>query len=267
MKTNNAIEVYYFKPSHDPESPHDSLVHSAGSISGFGSPARFIHALTLPEKMTPGDEFVSNAAPLLRVQRTVAALTEFFSRPLFHVTKKIRVQFHWDSIEVVGSYMEAPNRFLIPIPRRKGSYSWYLKVLCKPTAKPGMKPIYVSIDTVHENLLLKGLLLGTKYFSFLYLLSVLVIGLFFSRTEISNLLLFKDLFGDSKTSLAGDASTPLFLLILFVAFWKQISETLKTLYERHDAHLPENLSYQGIKGFSSHYGITVVQRRTNTHLL
>lgn len=244
------IKVKYFTNS-------NMKSKDAASISGFGEPARFIKTISLPKELRKGQEFINNKEPIIIIRRTKSILSEFFTRPLFCITKMIRIQFHWEGIEIVGSYMESSNKFLFPIPSKKVDCGWFLKVICKSSSFIGFKPLYISVDTFHENVLLKWFFLTIKYLFFFSLVAIVILIVFFSDLINLKLPLLYNFLGKEISQL--DKVSPIiFLLFIFIAFWGKINETFKSFYKKEPVKLSENLEYNGIKGFSGEYGIEVV---------
>lgn len=237
--------------------------HEAESSSGYGNPGNYIKSINLPHQLQIGEEYVSESTPVIILKRELSIIREFFQRPYFSIAKEIRVQFHWEGIKIVGSYMEEPNKFVFPLPTKKGEHNehnWYLKVICSNDAKPGFKPLYVSIDTFSENMLLKWTLKLFKILSLIALLGIVIIGIFYKNTILGAIVFKDDLFTSDSMIVKG--LSPFFVfLVLLIAFWKNVSSTFESFYKHENRALEKNLTYHGIKDFSEKFGITVINTK------
>jgi len=239
----------------------EGIAEFAGEIREYGRPQRFIEGINLPKVMKQGDEFVSIKSPIITLCRKIGIVKEFFSEPYFSIVKKIRVIFHWNRISIIGSSMEQPNQFLFNIPTKKNAkYSWYLKVICKEFCSTGFKPLYISIDTFHENIILKWFFFSIKVFALIALIIGTLIVTFYLDSDLVQEFIFKDML--KKESLTGltTASPFLIILLLYLAFWKKIDETFKSFYEKKTTELNKNVDREGIKTFSNDFGIFVIEK-------
>ncbi|MEI6060527.1 MAG: hypothetical protein WCR72_07440 [Bacteroidota bacterium] len=226
------------------------------TITGFGNPENYIKSISLPKELRVGEEFFTRIKSIVVIQRKTNPIIEIFKKPFFCITKQIRIQFHWEGIHVVGSYMEEPNKFLLPIPSHKGEYNWFFKIISTGDAVPGFKPLYISIDTFHENVFLKWMLKMFKIISLLALIGIILIGSFYRNSVIGEKIFFGELLKDTTLIVRG--LSPFFIfLILLVAYWKNISETFESFYKKENRELDMNKSYDGTKVISETYGIEI----------
>lgn len=225
-------------------------------VDGFGTFPEFINYVALPEEMKKGEEYFSFSTPIIQIQRKRGVGNELIKNR-FWLTTKIRIHFHWNGIEILGSNMDSPNTFTLPVPKDKLPRNWYFKVGCQKETSSGLKRLYVSFDTIHENIFLKWFLLLVKYIGLCAILSILIMSLFFRNSELFNMFLFKDNLGDNLTPLK-NASTFLILLLFIIAFWKKLSESLESIYMKEEKSINrENRNQDGGKFASDQYGIKV----------
>lgn len=254
-------------------------INQAGYIKGFGEPGNFIGEINIPDIIEAGSEFISMTNPIIRiVGRKKFMFKDFFKKSsyiekviiedkekwkfngilkksFYYPIKKIKIQFHWEGIEIVGSYMESPNKFELPVEK---NYEWFFKVICKGDAKAGFKSLYLSIDTIHENLVTKFISKFLKIVSITGLVGIIAIGLFFNDTTIGEKLFFDKLGGDVSLHEKATVLSPyLISLVLFLGYWKNVSDFFESFNKIDDSKLSTNTNYQGIKAASDKIGITV----------
>lgn len=237
-------------------SNQDDLFNKFSVPVSFGKPSKYIQRITLPYYMEKGEEFTPENAVII-LQRKIRRIKEFFCNPLFRVAAQLRIQFHWSGIEVVGSSMEEPNCFIFDIPKKYDHYNpWYLKIISLPSSSMGLKPLYISVDVIYENIVVKFFAFFMRLITIIYIFGFGSLIAFapvvpaFQEFLLSNLKITADTY--IKT-------TPwVLVLIVFIAFWKPLSDSIASLYTKEDKHLEENVGRPGIKGFSHSFGIIVV---------
>jgi len=250
-----APRIHVFEVALTPEGAWGKT--DVGAVVAYGAPGSYIAELNIPPQLSPGQEFLVSDFPTIRIKRPLSRLHEAFSRPLFWVTQSIRVRFHWSGIQVVGSSMEEPNVFRFRLPPKPGVQdSWFLKVICESSTKPGMRYLYCSVDTVHENILAKWVGCVVRYGAALGLLALLVVVIGFRGSALADAVLLKDLVGDNASGI-WSASPLLIALILYVAFWDRIRRVVEGIYRRESVPTESNLSFDGTKIFTDR-GIEVV---------
>jgi hypothetical protein len=233
-------------------------------INSFGYPSRFIKCFHFPLAIGTGQEFVNDKYPIIELVRTQSIFREIFSKPFLCYTKKIGITFHWDGIEVVGSKMVAPNSFVFLVPPKIGDKygkKWFLKIICKKDATPGIKPFYFSIDTYHENIFLKGVYYLVQFISILAIIGIPILFIFKDNAYVQNIISNDLLKGTNEISKA-ITNDRVFLLIpvLVFAFWKNINDVFKSFYEHEGPDLYVNSSFDGSKAQSNH-GIKVFESK------
>ena len=252
--------------------PEEVKYKHKGKYYGFGFPGRYIEAVFLPEFMQPGEEITSVHYPIVILHRGQSIIREFFSKPYFYVVDRISLQFHWEGIAIVGASMESKNKFTFKFPRKNSRrYRWFLKVICEGNAKPGFKPFYMSVDTYHENILLKWLLYFSKYSSFLVMILFMFVLFFGYDLGIVRRFMLGDLLTSDNATLI-TASPVIITIILFLSFWKKIDEAFKSFYEKQIPELKKNRDKEGNKLAMDSYGVTIQKAKSddgmiNAHVL
>jgi hypothetical protein len=227
--------------------------NSGEILTAFQNVQDFIRFIHLPPKICVGDEYVSTTEPTIILIRGKRPIRELFSWPLFHVTKKIRVRFHWDGIEVLGSNMESPNCFLFSIPEKyMETYKWYLKISCLPTCSTGKKTLYLSIETLSENLLLKVISIISKFLAIVALLACVCLPFFYYFSSSVKANIDQLVYSEPQV---GYLSIPALILFVIILFSKQMDDSFSTLLnkERDPGLVNENIGGKFVGG-----GITVI---------
>jgi hypothetical protein len=230
---------------------------SPEDLEVFGHPSRYIHSISVPIAMEVGEELIP-MEPIITICRKVPRVREFFSKPLFRIAKYLRIQFHWDGIKVVGSCMEEPNVFRFEIPNKDDYIRWFHKIICMNESSTGFKPLYISVDVTYENWLLKMILNLLRYSSLIFLLSLTAVVLLSKSIDAFSHFIAANLdIGKSTYTLSAPVVS---LLIVYLAFWQQINEAFKSIYEEKIAHLEKDTGHLGIKAFSGKFGVTIVEK-------
>jgi hypothetical protein len=214
----------------------------------------YISDVRFPETIKQGEEYISFNNPTLILTRRISRFKEFFSKPIGYTTKRIKVRFHWEGIDVVGSNMEEPNIFNLPLPTKKGldnSIRWYLKTICKPDCPPGRKYLYISIDTFHENQISKFFLYATKYIATLILLGILItiplVMIFQKELTVNS---FLQIILNNKDIPSITTLSPVALLfVLLIIFWEKIDSAFESFSKRKIVELDLNTVAEGDKIF------------------
>jgi hypothetical protein len=230
--------------------------HQDGSrlLRSYQQAGDLIYSISFPKNLRPGDEFLPTR-PTVVLKRNLSKLKEFFTWPFGFITKKIRIEFFWNGIEIVGSNMEKPNVLVLPFPDKTGEEAnWYLKTICKGDCPPGMKPIYISIDTLHENQINKYILKFFKLISLCFLLAILIaIPLALKYKGVQTMDPFIQLIQKTTPLPSVTTLSPIaFLFLLLIIFWDKIDSLFESFIKPRTPSLLINLNANGMKALGIH---------------
>jgi hypothetical protein len=218
-------------------------------LSDYGD---FIKTINIPDNIYIGEEVVNTNTPMIIIHRNKKILRELFSRPLFNYTKKIRIRFHWEGIHVIGANMENPNSFIFPIPVNSEVNNWFLKMVCLPDCSEGVKPLYVSVDTFRENLVLRLISISAKIVAIIALFSLILLPFIYTKSDAVNNYIEKEILGNQSVN---NITLPVLFLFIIVLFSKRFDEIFTTLKQDTEKLV---LFEKGGKAISK--GITVEKR-------
>ena len=209
----------------------------------------FIDSINLPHQMYVGQEIVTTDNPVVVLRRRKSVIKEIFSRPIFCVTKKVRLTFHWEGIHVIGANMVTPNCFILPVPNKKNLGNWYFKVSCLPTCAPGIKPLYITVDTLRENLILKEISVLSKVFAVLSLLALITLPFLYFINDTVRMYINLNITGKPGTGYITIASLILFSIIILSKRFDEIFTTLQQdkSYLVTDEHGAKMIGSSGIE--------------------
>jgi len=197
----------------------------------FGDFDDFIQRIDVPPKIVVGQEIVDPSDPIVVVKRKYSVLKEILTRPLFHIARKVRVRFHWEGIQVLGANMESPNCFVFPIPCNQPA-NWYLKISCASSCPPGPRPLYVSIETLRQNLLLYAIWLLSKLVAGIALCAMAVLPFLYFRYQTARNFVDQLAFGRPASS---DLTVAALVFFLIITFSKRFDEIFATLQKDETA--------------------------------
>ena len=221
----------------------------------YGNFSDFVKAINPPRQIGIGEEIVNTDEAFVIIKRNIPILREVFAKPYFFITQKVRLTFHWEGIHILGANMESPNCFVLPVPlNEEDEANWFLKVSCLSTCSPGEKPLYVSVEQLRENLILKGVSIIAKVFAVISLCALLVLPFLYFISDTVRMYINLAVFNQSTTSSITIASLALFSIIIFSKRFDEIFTTLQ--HESPSLTVLKN----GTKKISG--GIKVIKRRT-----
>ncbi|MEW5939856.1 MAG: hypothetical protein ACOYZ8_00785 [Chloroflexota bacterium] len=196
----------------------------------FGDISNFIQEINIPRTIRVGSEIVSTTRPFLVLARKQSVLKEIFSKPFFSYTKRLRIRFHWNGLQVIGSGMESPNCFVLNVPSHNKTANWYLKLSCLPDCSTGEKPLYISVDAYRENIFLKAMSMLTKLVAALALIITVALPFLYYLSDSIRMYINRAIIGEADT---GYVTIMALVVFSFVLFSKRIDEIFSSLFQEH----------------------------------
>lgn len=221
-KDRNQIRILNYTNLVGESSNHYRFV-DAGEIENF------IQQITLPSVIEVGEEIVSKERPFLILTRRKSMLSEIFSSPSLSYTKKLRIKFHWNGLQVLGSHMESPNCFIFDVPAHNTKTSWYLKLSCLPDCTPGEKPLYISVDAYKENIIIKSLSVLLKIVAVITFLLTLALPFIYYLSDSVRAYINQAIFGEA---ISQNITLIALILFSFILLSRRLDEIFTTILQK-----------------------------------